>query len=165
MMNEGEIMARPSKYESHVQPKLMLIEAWARDGLTDEQIANNLGIALSSFYEYKKEYSEFADALKNGKETIDVMVENALLKSALGYEYTEEQVGKDGVYEVKKYAQPNTTALIFWLKNRRPAAWRDKQDIEHSGKVTQEVSHDLKKLDPKELAQLERILAKTADSG
>jgi MarR-like DNA-binding transcriptional regulator SgrR of sgrS sRNA len=128
-------MARPSKYESHVQPKLMLIEAWARDGLTDEQIAENLGIGIRTFYEYKNEFPQFAQALKNGKEVVDVMVENALLKAALGYEYEEDAIGKDGVYTLKKYAQPNTTALIFWLKNRRPGTWRDKQDIDMNANI------------------------------
>jgi hypothetical protein len=176
-------MARPSKYDTHVQPKLNLVEAWARDGLTDDQIANNLGIAVSTLYEYKKEYSEFAEALKNGKDDIDVIVENSLLKRAVGYEYEETTqeplydiegnpiLNHDGTPKiavtkiVRKQVAPDTTAQIFWLKNRRPAAWRDKQDIEHSGNVTQEVKHDLRKLDRKELAALEQILSKTADSG
>lgn len=130
-------MARPSKYESHVKPKLNLVEAWARDGLTDEQIANNLNIALSTYYDYKNQYSEFADALRRGKDDVDIEVENALLKRALGYTY-EEITYENGV-EVKrvvKEVQPDTTAQIFWLKNRRPQSWRDKQDIEHSGSVT-----------------------------
>ena len=177
-------MARPSKYESHVQPKLNLVESWARDGLTDEQIAHNLNIALSTYYDYKNQYSEFADALKNGKDDIDVEVENALLKRALGYDY--EEVTKEPLYNavtgepildeegkpkiavtkiIRKMVNPDTTAQIFWLKNRRPGAWRDKQDVEHSGAIAHEHKHDLKKLDPKELAQLEHILAKTADTG
>lgn len=141
-------MARPSKYLTNVEPKLTLVEAWARDGLIDEDIAKRLNISLSSFYEYKKEYVEFSDALKKGKEYIDVLVENALLKRALGYEYdevtyeSEKKVNDDtGVVEyvrvetkrVTKEVQPDTTAQIFWLKNRRPKQWRDKQEIEHSG--------------------------------
>lgn len=144
-------MARPSKYYSHVEPKLNLVESWARDGLIDEQIANNLDISLTSYYEYKNKYTEFAEALKNGKDDIDIMVENALLKRAMGYSF--EEVTRESVpckaYEdengntvehtlmvtkvVTKEVQPDTTAQIFWLKNRRPQAWRDKQEVGLSG--------------------------------
>jgi hypothetical protein len=153
------------KYETHVKPKLLLIEAWARDGLTDLQIAEKLGISEASFYKYRTEHKEFTESLKNGKEVIDVMVENALLKAALGYEYDETKETAAGTEITTKYAQPNTTALIFWLKNRKQREWRDKQDVEHSGAIAHEHKHDLKKLSPKELADLEHILTKTADSG
>lgn len=138
-------MARPSKYETHVQPKLMLVEAWARDGLTLEQIAGNLGVAVSSFCEYQNKYPELAEALKNGREVIDVMVENALLKAALGYDYTEEELNKitGEPIELRRVAHPNTTALIFWLKNRRPKQWRDKQEIEHSGEAGVRIINDI----------------------
>jgi hypothetical protein len=128
-------MAPPRKYETHVKPKLLLIEAWARDGLTVEQIADNLGIAKSTFCVYQNEHAELSDALKNGREVIDVMVENALLKAALGYDYREEELNKvtGEPIELRRVAHPNTTALIFWLKNRKPAQWRDKQELEHLG--------------------------------
>lgn len=128
---------RPSKYHSNVEPKLLLIEAWARDGVTEADICKNLDVNNTSWIEYKKEYPELAKALKNGREVIDVMVENALLKAALGYEYTEEELNKmtGKPIELRKTAHPNTTALIFWLKNRKPKEWRDKQELEHSGDV------------------------------
>lgn len=164
-------MARPSKYETHVQPKLVLIEAWARDGLTDEQIAHNLDIALATYYDYKRKNPEFSEALKRGKDDIDVIVENSLLKRAIGYEF--EETTQEPLYNsvtgepildecgnhkiavtkvVRKQLAPDTTAQIFWLKNRRPAAWRDKQDIEHSGTTTNNINmnaltvEELKKL-------------------
>ncbi|AZV56067.1 transposase [Clostridium sp. AWRP] len=140
-----------------VKDKLVLVEGWARDGLTDEQIAHNLGISIQTFYTYKKQHIEFFEALKKGKEVVDFEVENALLKRALGYEYEEvtkeRMVRKDEkgkvltdihgfpTYEmvvtktVKKVATPDTTAQIFWLKNRKPKEWKDKQDIEHSGSI------------------------------
>ena len=94
------------KYERWLEPDgLMLLEGWARDGLTDEQIAHNVGITVKTLYEWKNKYSDICEALKKGKEVVDYQVENALLQSAL-----------DG----------NTTAQIFWLKNRRPDKWRDK---------------------------------------
>lgn len=117
-----------------VQDKLQsgLVEAWARDGLTDEQIAHNLGIAVSTLYVYKAEHEEFSEALKRGKEVVDYEVENALLKRALGYSYEEitYEAGKL-VKTVTKQVAPDVTAQIYWLKNRKPDKWRDKpNDIE-----------------------------------
>lgn len=86
---------------------LTLLEGWARDGLTDEQIAHNMGIAHSTLKVWKDKFSALSASLKKGKEIVDYEVENALLKKAL-----------DG----------DTTAQIFWLKNRRPVKWRDKPE-------------------------------------
>lgn len=120
------------KYGTHVKPKLLLIEAWCRDGLTDLDMCKNLDISEDSFYKYKKEHSEFSEALKKGKEVIDVMVENALLKAALGYEYEETKDTENGSERTTKYAHPNTTALIFWLKNRKKEAWRDRHEVDNT---------------------------------
>jgi transposase-like protein len=138
-------MARPSKYETEVKDKLTLVQAWARDGLTNDQIAHNLGITEKTLYEWQNKYSEFSEALKRGKEVIDIEVENALLKRALGYRYEEityeaVEIGENRtpatkIKTVVKEIQPDTTAQIFWLKNRRPDAWRDKQNVEHSGGI------------------------------
>ena len=95
-----------AKYQDWLTPdSLLLLRGWARDGLTDEQLARRMGIAVATIYEWKKKYPEFAEAIKKGKEVVDFEVENALLTAAL-----------DG----------NVTAMIFWLKNRRPDVWRDK---------------------------------------
>lgn len=117
------------KYQKWLEPEsLILLEGWARDGLTDEQIAKNIGITLSTFYEWKKKYSEISESLKKGKEVVDIEVENALLKRALGYRYDEITL-ENGIEtkRVTKEVVPDTTAQIFWLKNRRPDKWRDKQ--------------------------------------
>lgn len=120
------------KYQRWLEPDgLLLLEGWARDGLTDEQIAHNMGITAKTLYVWKSAYGEICEALKKGKEIVDIQVENALLKRALGYEYMEERVEiseKDGrkVIQTTKTVPPDTTAQIFWLKNRRPDAWRDK---------------------------------------
>ena len=109
-----------------VKDKLVLVEGWARDGLTDEQIANNLGIATSTFYEYKKNYEEFSETLKKGKEVVDYEVENALLKSALS---------------------GNVTAQIYWLNNRKPRQWRNKRnDEENSSENLNKVEQLLNKI-------------------
>lgn len=132
------------KYRDWIKPEgLLKVEGWARDGLTDEQIAHNIGIAVSTLNNWKNKYAEFMEALKKGKEVIDRQVENALLKRALGYEYEEtEQIiekGADGrdkkrIKKVTKVALPDTTAQIFWLKNRKPKDWRDKRETEVTGK-------------------------------
>lgn len=124
------------KYQEWLEPEgLLKIEGWARDGLTEEQIAENMGICRDTLYEWKKQFSDISDTLKKGKEVIDRQVENALLKRALGYEY--EEVSEK--YELgilterkvtKKQVVPDTTAQIFWLKNRKPSDWRDKPEGE-----------------------------------
>ena len=120
------------KYEKWLEPDgLILLEGWARDGLTDEQIAHNMGCAYSTLRDWRDKYPALSAALKKGKDVVDFEVENALLKRALGYEYTEERVErsvKDGtkVIQVVKHVAPDTTAQIFWLKNRQPQKWRDK---------------------------------------
>ena len=133
------------KYEYWLTPEgLLKLEAWARDGLIDEQIAANIGISRETLYQWKNKYSDISDALKRGKEVVDIQVENALLKRAFGYEYTEvtqevcenAETGEMELHVTKKVTKevvPDTTAQIFWLKNRRTDKWRDKQDIEHSG--------------------------------
>lgn len=107
------------KYQRWLEPEgLQLLEGWARDGLTDEQISKNMGISYSTLKEWKNKYSAISATLKKGKEVVDYEVENALLKSALG---------------------GNTTAQIFWLKNRRPDKWRDKPPIDDSNATEAEL--------------------------
>ncbi len=100
------------KYHRWLEPEgLTLLTGWARDGLIDEQIAHNMGINKATLYDWKKKYPDISDALKEGKEVVDIQVENALLKNALN---------------------GNITAQIFWLKNRRPDKWREKREVEVS---------------------------------
>lgn len=110
---------------------LTLLEGWARDGLTDEQIAHNMNINTSTLYNYKKQHLEISEALKKGKEIVDYEVENALLKKALGYTETLKKqkvtnLGDIVDYKEEVYISPDTTAMIFWLKNRKPDKWREK---------------------------------------
>ena len=98
------------KYQEWLEPEgLLKIEGWARDGLTDEQIAQNMGITAKTLYEWKKKYSEICESLKRNKDVADRQVENALFENAIN---------------------GNITAQIFWLKNRKPDKWRDKQEYE-----------------------------------
>lgn len=127
-------MAKGKYQEWLEQDNLIKLEAWTRNGLTDEQLANNMGINVATLYTWKKKYDEINEALKRGKEVVDIEVENSLLKAAKGYFVDEEKTYISEVNGVvtkrkeitKKYIAPNTTAQIFWLKNRKPIEWRDK---------------------------------------
>ena len=132
-------MAAKGKYADWITPEgLLKIEGWARDGLIDEQIAQNIGIRAATLYEWKKRFPEISESLKRGKEVVDRQVENALLKRALGYEYEEiKEKFEDGVLTertvTKKEVVADTTAQIFWLKNRKPDTWRDKPEGTQKG--------------------------------
>ncbi len=140
------------KYEYWLTAEgLLQLGGWARNGLTDEQIACNMGISRSTLNDWKSKYSDISDTLKINKEIVDTQVENALLKRALGYSFTEttkERKLNDetGEYEmvttkeVVKEVTPDTTAQIFWLKNRKPEEWRDKKDVAVEGNINSVVS-------------------------
>lgn len=140
-------VGRRGKYEDWLdEDSLLKVQGWARDGLSNEQIAHNMGITFQTLYKWQDKYSELREALKKGKEVVDREVENALLKRALGYEYdevTQEPVtDKDtGITEMRvtkrvtKQIVPDVTAQIFWLKNRKPQEFRDKHDVDLSGHV------------------------------
>lgn len=147
---------RPSKRDEWVKGDgLIKIEGWARAGLTDKQIAKNIGVTEITFNNWKNRCPEFYAALQKSKEVVDFEVENALLKRALGYEYDEVQVKKKGdmVLErtiTKKQVPPDVTAQIFWLKNRQPEKWRDRKNVDLSGNVNNPMegltTEELKKL-------------------
>lgn len=108
------------KYQKWLEPDgLILLTGWARDGLTDEQIAHNMGIAVRTLGGWKEKYLPIMQALKAGKEVVDYQVENALLRAAL---------------------EGNVTAQIFWLKNRRRAAWKDKPEDKEAQTVQNHVT-------------------------
>lgn len=147
-----------SKYEYWLTPEgLLKIGGWARDGLTDEQLASNMGISRTTLNEWKKRFPNISDTLKKGKEVVDIQVENALLKRALGYQYkeiTEEEKYNPITEEfnirvtkiVTKEVAPDTTAQIFWLKNRRPDKWRDKQAEEADTETLDKLDELLKEM-------------------
>lgn len=137
---------------------LLRVQGWARDGLNDEQLAQNMGIAIRTFYEWQNRFPQLRQAIKKGKDPVDVEVENALLKRALGYEYEEtiteiEEVDegrqKKHVRRVKKHMPPDVGAIVFWLKNRKPGKWRDK--IETAPEVASELLQSLADLERRAL--------------
>ena len=126
---------------------LLRIRGWARDGLTDKDIAKNMRVSYSTLKEWKKRHAAIAEALSQGKDAADRVVENALYLSATGFTKTvrkpvkvkqidyDPETGKK-IAEREKYiaveeeifVSPQVAAQIFWLKNRKPEQWRDKQE-------------------------------------
>ena len=106
-----------SKIKEWLEPdKLILIEGWSRNGLTYEQISNNMGIDTTTLWDWRRKNTNISNALKKGREVVDFEVENALLKNAL---------------------EGNVTAQIFWLKNRMKDQWREKVESNDSEKDIQ----------------------------
>lgn len=140
-----------SKVEKWLEPEnLLRLSAWARDGLTDEQIAKNMGISRSTLNVWKEKYSDISDTLKKDKEIADIYVENALFKRACGYNakikkhfklktviYNENGKKVKEIEELKVaqdevHIPADTTAQIFWLNNRKPEQWRNKRDEQNN---------------------------------
>ena len=158
-------MAQGKFKEWLTEDGLKQIQSWFRDGLTDIQVAKNMGISKTTLYDWMNKYPAISDAVKKGKQPVDFEVENALLKRALGYEIEEtntfitmnskgEKVQK--VNKTKKHIAPDATAAIFWLKNRRPDKWR-KTNPAYEGKAEIEISKlraEIKKLEA-ETARIE----------
>ena len=132
------------KYEDWLtKDGLLRIEGWARDGLSLSQIAHNVGVADSTFRKWRDEHEAISAAIKRGNAPVDLEVENAMLKSALGHKETvrkaikvkteKQKVGEGKIVEEhieyvdeEVYIPPQVIAQIFWLKNRRPDKWKDK---------------------------------------
>ena len=145
------------KYYTHVQPRLNTILAWRRRGLINDEIAKNLGVGSSSFASYLTKHPELVEVLKGGKDDASAQVENAVFRTAIGYEYVETKITLEGTNNPKdlddsptevekqiasgrrrverfvKQQPPNTTAQIFYLSNRCCDRWRHKNSLEHSG--------------------------------
>lgn len=184
---------------------LTKIKGWAQRGLIDEQIAHNMGISPATFYKWKNDFPEILEAVKKGKEVVDLEVENSLYDLATGKsksvtktskivnyeddvlrvkrnqwinqhrteeryeEYTEEELQDEAilkvptfevidVYQSEQQALPNATAIIFWLKNRRPDLWREKQFQEIQAQVNADVeaTHKFDKMSDDDIRKLLR---------
>lgn len=131
---------RKSTYSPEMLP---IIEGLCRNGYTDKEIAKKIGIGYSTLSEWKNKYPELREALKRTKEIVDLDVEKALLSRALGYTVTEtETITTQNNTKVKtttKHIAPDVTACIFWLKNRQPDKWRDKQVVETENKAMEKL--------------------------
>jgi hypothetical protein len=103
-------------------------------------LAEKFKVSESTLNLWKLKHKEFSEALKAGKEEFDTKnVEKALRDRALGYSHPDVHIsnyqGEITVTDIQKHYPPDTTACIFWLKNRQPDKWRDKQELEHSGNL------------------------------
>lgn len=131
-------MARNTDYDQEVHDNWAMSLAF--EGLTDMEIAQRMGIARSTLKKWEKEHASFSDSLKQGKEPADAKVQKSLYQRAIGYTFKEKKVivemDSSGnqkparIETTERVIPPDTTAQIFWLKNRRPDQWRDKRDID-----------------------------------
>lgn len=135
--NSGKPTQYKSEYAAQAE-KLCLL------GATDDEMADFFGVHRSTIYRWKLEHEEFCNAIKTAKDVADARVERSLYQKATGYNFTEQQAFKIKsdqykeeieVVEVEKHAPADTTAAIFWLKNRQKDKWRDKHELEQSGEV------------------------------
>lgn len=204
---------RASHKDWHSKEQLEKLQSWARDGLTDDQIASNVGCSRSTLNEWKKRYSDISDALKKGKTVVNVEVENALLKKALGTtvkttQFKMVKIDKDvlqakrnqfanaykldhpdktrreimiatalavptyeriPVVETVQEIAPDTSAAIFWLKNRLPEKYRDQvfRKLNLANAENAELDQELKRLKIKSLKEngqdMEMLLDKMLD--
>lgn len=144
-------MGRPSKYKDEYAEqafKLCLL------GATDKELADFFDTTEQTINAWKNNHPKFLESLKKGKMAADAKVASKLYHRAIGYEHPEIitatfQGSITDTMEVVKHYPPDTTAGIFWLKNRDPARWRDKQDIEHTGKMALDV--DIERMDDNEI--------------
>lgn len=150
----GNGMGRTNKYLTQVEPNLYMVEAWARAGLNNEQIAKNLSISITQFYAWMQKYPKFAEAVRGNKEIADREVENAMYKRACGYDVTEVTRERQPVLDAEgnpkykivrgvkvpitkmvvvkenvKHIAGDTGAEMNWLKNRKPGEWKDKKEV------------------------------------
>ena len=140
MTDEAPVTGRPTEYQPEYAAQ---VEKLCQLGATDSEIADFFGVSVRTIHRWKIEHEEFCHSIKSGKEKADERVERSLYQKATGYDYTEEQAIKIKVeqhkeevevVQITKHAPADTTAAIFWLKNRRKDQWRDKQEHEVTGK-------------------------------
>lgn len=109
------------------------VEKLCRLGATNPDIADFFGVARSTIDLWMVKHPEFSGAVKKGRIVADMEVANSLYRKATGFHYQSEVATKDGPVELTMFAQPDTTAAIFWLKNRRREHWSDTRREEISG--------------------------------
>lgn len=142
---QEEVQGRPSLYRAEY---VDLVTKLCQLGCKDDEIANFIGVTRQTLHNWRAQYPEFDEAIREGRVGSDLRVANRLFNRALGYEWTEQQVVKvkETIYsdtgkklrevekvevvEVLRRAPPDTTAGIFWLKNRRTGDWRDRKELE-----------------------------------
>lgn len=137
-MSEVKTVGRPTKYDPANNE---MVEKLCKLGVTDAEMADFLKVDVATVHRWKKDHPEFCDALKRGKTLADAEIGQRLYQRAMGFEHDSEEIKVVGVgggvstierVSVRKIYPPDATSLIFWLKNRRPKEWREKQEIQHT---------------------------------
>jgi hypothetical protein len=134
-------MGRPTKYK----PEYVHIAlAHAKLGAKIEEIAEAFQVNNDTITEWQNKHPEFSVAIKEGREEYDnTAVEMALRRRATGFMRKVQKLDKDGcIHEVLEEVPPDATSMIFWLKNRQPKRWRDKQEVEMSGQINNVISSE-----------------------
>lgn len=132
------VTGRPSTYRDEFAPQAKKLAAL---GATDIEVADFFGVDVRTVYRWKHDYPEFCQALNAGKDKADERVVNSLYQRAVGYEQDAVKIfmpanASEPVYAgYREKIAPDTTAAIFWLKNRRPGEWRDKQEVDQNVKA------------------------------
>ena len=128
-------MARPTKYKAEFAEQA---RKYCLLGATDKELAGLFGVDEATINRWKDAHQEFCKSLKEGKDEADAKVADRLFNRALGYSHPEDKIfnnnGTPMVVPTTKHYPPDTTACIFWLKNRQKDQWRDKQEHELTGK-------------------------------
>lgn len=139
---------RPTKYD----PKLhvTLARGLARSGMTAAEIAAEMGIAERTLYKWRGEHEEFMQALNEGRELADYVVEDALFQQAKGYRVKEVRKERtpsgERRVELVREVPPDTTACIYWLKNRKPEQWRDRREVDVTADSDARIKETLRKM-------------------
>lgn len=131
MMSEVK-QGRPSKYKEEYAEQAY---NYCLLGAIDEQLASFFDVSVTTINTWKETYPDFLASIKKGKEVADLQVTESLKKRASGMKLKKQVVKDGGIIELEDEIPPDTAAMIFWLKNRQPKIWRDKQETEHSGRV------------------------------
>ena len=127
-----EVLMR-SKFETHVKPYLERIQLWVAKGATQKEVAEKLGVSLSTLKDMKGKHPALLTALEAPKGYVDDLVEAALFKRCTGYDYEEvtkwQTIGRNGELlwlekKTKKHLPPDPSSVQFWLTNRRPQEWK-----------------------------------------
>lgn len=130
---EKRSKGRPTDYKPEYAKQA---EKLCKLGSIDEELANFFEIPVSTLNNWKKKFPDFMESIKKGREIADAEVGERLFQRATGYEHPDVDIkcyeGQIIKTEVTKHYAPDTTAAIFWLKNRKPKQWRDKQEIDHT---------------------------------
>ena len=147
-MSKENKAGRPTKYKEEYSEQ---VEKLCRLGSTDEDIADFFNVSVATIGNWKNDYSGFLEAIKRGKVVADAEVADRLYKRATGYSHPDVHVsnfqGEVTLTPIKKNYPPDTTAAIFWLKNRQKEYWRDKQHVEQSGSVSVAIADILGEID------------------